>query len=75
MTEVLIEHPVCIIGRYSRHFPSQTRFPFLCVEEFYPCLFETLHDQDRPCKQPPHNHRRRAISVSAEKEQFKTQSN
>ena len=52
---------------YSRYFASQTRFPFLCVEEFYPCLFETL--QDRPCKQrPSHNHRRRVISVLAEKE-------
>lgn len=46
--------------------PAKARFPFLCVEEFYSCLFETL--QDRPCKQPPHNHLRRAISVSAEKE-------
>lgn len=62
MTEVLIEHPVCIIGRYSLHFASQTRFPFLCVEDFYPCLFLTL--QGRPCKQPPsYNHWRRAISV------------
>lgn len=66
MTEVSIEHPVRIIGRYSRHFASQTRFPFLCVAEFYSFLFETL--QDHLCKQPPHNHRRRAISVSAEKE-------
>ena len=66
MTEVVIEHHVCIIGRYSRHFASQIRFPFLCVEEFYSCLFETL--ANHPCKQPPHNHRHRAISVSAEKE-------
>lgn len=66
MTEVLIEHHVCIIGRYSPHFASQIRFLFLCVEEFYSCLFETL--PNHPCKQPSNNHRRRAISVSAEKE-------